>query len=185
MRKGRLWTVAAAAAIAIGFVPKNVIASGFKIIYTFQGGDDGAEPVGPLVNIGGVLYGATSTGGAGCYPNGCGTIFSLTTSGTETILHKFKSLSDGIYPYGLVNAENQGGIIGVLYVPNGNTSSLFSITTKGKFTLLGHITDSFLVWPTERHPLTRVGNTWYGVDSGSQWKDCGSSACGYIFAVQP
>jgi uncharacterized repeat protein (TIGR03803 family) len=184
MKTHCLWTIIVAASVIVaGFAPDGAISKGAKIIYTFQGGDDGAEPVAPLININGVLYGATKYGGTGCPTNGCGTIFSLTTSGTKMILHKFKKLSDGIYPLGLVDAEGASAVIGAAYVPNGDSSSLFSVTTKGEFTLLGKM--AALAWPTDRRPLTRVGNTWYGVDTGSDWENCGNRKCGYIFAVQP
>jgi uncharacterized repeat protein (TIGR03803 family) len=44
-----------------------------QTLYDFTGGDDGGSPQAPLLAIGGVLYGTTSTGGAG----NRGTIFSL------------------------------------------------------------------------------------------------------------
>lgn len=41
----------------------------------------------------GALYGTTYLGGStGCfYHNGCGTVFSITTDGTEKVLHRFGS----------------------------------------------------------------------------------------------
>lgn len=60
------------------------------IVYQFGCGADGAEPVG-VAQINGLLYGATMHGGTKCRKNseGCGIIFSLTTSGAEQILHTF------------------------------------------------------------------------------------------------
>jgi uncharacterized repeat protein (TIGR03803 family) len=45
------------------------------VLHTFTV-SDGAMPHGALINVGGVLYGTTSDGGAG--PDGLGTVFSLT-----------------------------------------------------------------------------------------------------------
>ena len=179
MRKGRLWMTAAATFI-FGLTSQTAIASSFKIIYTFQGGNDGAQPTGPLININGLLYGATTYGGIDCKPNGCGTIFSLTTSGTETILYKFKNEGDGFYPFGLYEADN--AVIGATNIGSG-PANIFSMTTDGKYTVLGKVSNP--VWPVDRRALTRVGDTWYGVDGGSQYSNCQTGACGYVFAVQP
>lgn len=48
------------------------------VLHTFSG-DDGADPVEPLLSAGGgVFYGTTSTGGGmGCFGGGCGTVFKF------------------------------------------------------------------------------------------------------------
>ena len=48
-----------------------------SVVYAFKGGDDARRPSSTLIDINGVLYGTTVTGGAGC-SSGCGTIFSVT-----------------------------------------------------------------------------------------------------------
>lgn len=174
--------IAGTMATSIGLASEDAYASSFKIVYTFKGHKDGAQPVSPLININGVLYGATTWGGSNtCNNAGCGTIFSLTTSGTETILHRFRSLSGGISPFGLAQAGN--AVMGASYIGD-SSANVFSVTTKGKYTLLGNIANP--LWPTNRRALTRVGDTWYGVHHGSQQTACGvNSACGYVFAIQP
>ena len=60
---------------------------------------DGTFPMTRLVPINGKLYGTTSYGGAYCPTRsrgGCGTVFSITTRGTEKVLHSFGNGSDGI-----------------------------------------------------------------------------------------
>jgi len=96
------------------------------ILYSFQGGNDGIEPMGGLVvddvfNV----YGATLGGGgsANC-PNGaCGTVFQLippSSQGgawTENVLYAFQGETDGRYPDGspllsdgwLLGMTSQGG----------------------------------------------------------------------------
>jgi uncharacterized repeat protein (TIGR03803 family) len=53
-----------------------------KMVYSFAGGSDGSYPSGNLVELNGVLYGTTQSGGAGgaCTNTtyGCGTIFAIT-----------------------------------------------------------------------------------------------------------
>lgn len=72
----------------------------FKNIYNFKGGTDGVAPAAGLVLMNGKLFGTTSEGGGSthCPPYGCGTVFSITTSGTETVLHKFGNGYDGQDP---------------------------------------------------------------------------------------
>ena len=58
----------------------------FKLLYTFQGGSDGADPSSDLVfDSSGNLYGTTAWGGTGCEGTGCGTVFELERSGNEWV----------------------------------------------------------------------------------------------------
>jgi uncharacterized repeat protein (TIGR03803 family) len=74
-----------------------------KVLHSFSGGHDGADPVAPLIDVHGTLYGTTLRGGSrSCrlrdFPKGCGTVFSITTEGTEKVLHIFGSGTDGTRP---------------------------------------------------------------------------------------
>jgi len=46
------------------------------VIYSFQAGNDGAQPEAGLISVGGTLYGTTSGGGSGSCD--CGTVFAIT-----------------------------------------------------------------------------------------------------------
>jgi uncharacterized repeat protein (TIGR03803 family) len=71
-----------------------------KLLHSFGGGTDGAYPYsGFLVEAKGTLYGTTQFGGSNCTANGgCGTVFSITPSGEESVLHSFGGSGDGAYP---------------------------------------------------------------------------------------
>jgi uncharacterized repeat protein (TIGR03803 family) len=72
-----------------------------SVLYRFKGGKDGSFPEGSLIDVHGTLYGTTySGGGTGCYEKtGCGTVFAITTSGKERVLHHFRGgKTDGAYP---------------------------------------------------------------------------------------
>jgi uncharacterized repeat protein (TIGR03803 family) len=56
-----------------------------RVIHTFGNFPDGEYPVAGLINVNGVLYGTTQSGGA----HGGGTVFSITTSGTVNVLFNF------------------------------------------------------------------------------------------------
>ena len=52
-----------------------------KVLHVFQGGSDGENPTGTLIEVNGTLYGTTEFGGGnapGCDDLGCGTAFALT-----------------------------------------------------------------------------------------------------------
>ena len=106
------------------------------ILHSFDlNGRDGAYPVAGLVVYQGNLYGTTANGGA----YGDGTVFEVTLSGTETILHSFDNNDiDGINPYaGLV--VHEGNLYGTT-VNGGGTGSaagiVFEMTPSGTETIL-------------------------------------------------
>src|SRR5262249_13221594 len=81
------------------FSPRASAAWKEKVLYSFQGIPDGAQPVGGIVfDAAGNLYGATTVGGgSSCRSvNQCGTVFQLTPPvkhgdpWTETVLYVFK-----------------------------------------------------------------------------------------------
>jgi len=68
-----------------------------RVLHTFTGGSDGANPITALVLSNKTLYGTTVGGGA----SGQGTVFRLNTDGTGfTNLYSFTATSDGANPYG-------------------------------------------------------------------------------------
>ena len=107
------------------------------VLHSFGAQGDGALPHASLINVKGTLYGTTFEGGANCSASGgCGTVFKITTSGAETVLHSFGKKRDGGYAgAGLINVK------GTLYgttIGGGATGygTVFAITTSGKETVL-------------------------------------------------
>ncbi|MGB8908477.1 MAG: choice-of-anchor tandem repeat GloVer-containing protein [Candidatus Cybelea sp.] len=134
--------------------------SGFteRVLHAFQGGSDGELPLASLL-LGkhGVLYGTTSFGGgSGCSgPSGfagCGTVFSLTPSGsgyTEKIVYSFQGGTDGATPRDQLVADSKGVLYGTTEFggktksacdasPSGNTTcgTVFKLTPSGNETIL-------------------------------------------------
>jgi hypothetical protein len=95
-----------------------------KVLHSFAGGTDGANPNGGLVmDSKGVIYGTTLTGGnQGCqdsYGVGCGTVFEVTPPGKrggswrEKILHRFRGgAKDAAHPNGQLVFDGRGNLYG-------------------------------------------------------------------------
>ncbi len=114
-------------------------------LHSFAGGtSDGELPFGGLVrDAHGNLYGTTENGGdTACNgPYGCGTVWMLSPSGKETMLHAFSGTDGGIPAYGSLLLDNAGNLYGVTaYGGPSNDGVIFRITTGGSFTVLHNFT---------------------------------------------
>jgi len=157
---------------------KTPTGSAYRVLYNFGSyATDGRIPEGSLINLKDTLYGTTLSGGSGCYASGgCGTVFAITTSGEETVLHNFSGSTDGALPYaGLVNVS------GVLYGTTGGGASsggtVFSITPSGTENVL----HDFKGTPDGFDPqaaLIGVGGTLYGTTAYG-----GSDGQGTVFSI--
>jgi len=113
------------------------------VLYNFQGSPDGGYPESPLFRDSkGNLYGTTMVGGvSGCDSYGgygCGTVFEVTPSGTETVLHSFGGPpNDGAGPdTGLVR-DAKGNLYGTTTFGGAyNFGTVFKLTKKGAETVL-------------------------------------------------
>lgn len=97
-----------------------------NVLYSFQGGSDGASPVaGVTIGPGGVLYGTTEGGGdqACGIGGGCGTVYTLRplaqavanaeSPWSETVLYRFQGAPDGALPkYGSLVFDSAGNFYG-------------------------------------------------------------------------
>jgi uncharacterized repeat protein (TIGR03803 family) len=110
--------------------------SAYRVLYNFGSyPPDGEIPEAGLIKLNGVLYGTTINGGSGCYSSGgCGTVFAITTSGTETVLHSFSGGADGALPYA---ASRKSMARFTVRPPEARTSgTVYSVTTSGKESVL-------------------------------------------------
>jgi uncharacterized repeat protein (TIGR03803 family) len=92
------------------------------------GGTDGKYPGGSLVDMNGVLFGTTGIGGK----DNEGTVFAVTTAGTERVIYRF---SGGAYG-GSVDPNDLIDVNGVLYGTTGDSGeyiagTVFAVTTAG------------------------------------------------------
>jgi uncharacterized repeat protein (TIGR03803 family) len=171
----------------------KVDASGREtVLYTFQGGADGAIPNASfLMDAKGNLYSTTNFGGdLSCNNNpfyaGCGVVFEVTTAGIERVLHTFKG-KDGANPtLGLVQ-DAKGNFYGTTeYGGAYNLGTVFELTSKGTESLLhsftgladGEFPDSGLV-------IDAKGNLFSNTLEGGDLSCSPPYGCGTLFRAVP
>jgi uncharacterized repeat protein (TIGR03803 family) len=146
------------------------------VFYPFVGPPDGQNPYAGLTNVNGKLYGTTNNGGV----TGAGTVYSLTTSGTESVVQSFYPGSDGANPQAtlvsaagsLYGTTSAGGVY--------NAGTVFSMTTAGVETVL-HSFGGSGDGTAPAAPVLNVGGTngkLYGTTPSG-----GANGCGTVFVV--
>ncbi|HEY1883104.1 MAG TPA: choice-of-anchor tandem repeat GloVer-containing protein [Candidatus Cybelea sp.] len=112
------------------------------VLHSFGEKGDGIEPFDGLTVLNGVLYGTTAYGGTGGKqagpdvqrkPTSEGTIYSISPSGSEQVLHSFTGGPGGRVPYANLTVMN-GALYGVtiwggnLKGPKGGVGTIFEYT---------------------------------------------------------
>jgi uncharacterized repeat protein (TIGR03803 family) len=173
-KTGNLYgTTSFGGASSYGTVFKVTPSGAETVLYSFKGGTDGCSPFTAGVVLGkkGVLYGTTS----GCGANAVGTVFKLTPTGVETVLHSFAvDGKDGFNPYaGLVLDKTTGNLYGTTYYGGASGfGTVFKLTPTGTETVLHSFandgTDGYHPWASL--VLDKTGNlygtTVYGGTGG-------------------
>jgi uncharacterized repeat protein (TIGR03803 family) len=119
-----------------------------SVLYSFTGGADGAAPAGGLVrDPAGNLYGTATLGGSTSElcRFGCGTVFTLSPSGTETVLYRFAGYpGDGANPGGDLIRDAAGNLYGTTlaggYGCNIGCGTAFELSPTGVETVLHRFT---------------------------------------------
>lgn len=127
---------------------------------------DGSNPAADLIDVKGTLYGTTVAGGDSCCS---GTVFSVTTSGKERVLHSFGSSDpyDGYGPAALLDVD------GTLYGTTdfgGRTNgagTVFSVTLRGKEKVLHSFDYNGRGGSNPLAGLIDVNGMLYGTTSGN------------------
>ena len=115
------------------------------MLYAFRGAPDGIAPGDGLINIKGRLYGTTSWGGSKClhgppggFP-GCGTVYSISPRGVESVLYSFGGDEDGAQPNGSLidvdgtcTAPRLWGAVRIALGRGMGCGTIYSISTYGK-----------------------------------------------------
>jgi uncharacterized repeat protein (TIGR03803 family) len=159
--------------------------SAYNVLYRFTRQIDGYYPVAPLIDANGTLYGTAEKGGGRgkCLGSTCGTVYSVSTSGAEKVLHSFGSDPDGAIPEaGLVDVH--GTLYGTTAAGGFGWGTVFSISTSGSEQVLY----KFHAIPDGHYPkaaLIYANGLLYGTTSagGSSGSGCQSDGCGTVFTV--
>jgi uncharacterized repeat protein (TIGR03803 family) len=160
-----------------------------RVLYSFKyGAKDGAGPLAPLIAVAGKLYGTTTDGGSEGYQ---GTVFEVSLSGAERVLHRFiKNVTDGSYPESALLYRN-GELYGTTDTggssacKNAGCGTVFEVnTSSGKERVL-----HFFAGPPDGHNptggLTAINNTFYGTTYGGGAGSCYSGlGCGTVFSLE-
>ncbi len=148
------------------------------VLHSFGNGSDGEFPYAGLIDVNGTLYGTTSFGGTYGGSMGEGTVFSISTGGTEQVLHSFGNGHDGLNPLASLTA-----VSGTLYGTTsfggtyGDSGTVFSITTGGTEQVLhnfGNGSDGGVPYAG----LIDVNGTLYGTTSAG-----GTYGFGTVFSI--
>jgi uncharacterized repeat protein (TIGR03803 family) len=147
-------------------------AAAYQVLHSFGGGMDGNSPYGGLIDVKGTLYGTTFNGGV----HGFGTVFSVSTTGAEHVLHAFDS-TDGSYPYASL-IYVKGTLYGTTFYGGAyGFGTVFSVSATGT----EHVLHSFSSGTDGAYPsasLIDVNGTLYGTTS-----DGGANDSGTVFSV--
>jgi uncharacterized repeat protein (TIGR03803 family) len=172
--------------IGCGTVFRVTAAGEESVIHEFSGyPTDGSEPMGGLVQAkNGTLYGTTAAGGytdPGNCSSGCGTIFSMSTTGTEQILYVCGEPPDPWYydcwaPSGTLILGANGTLTGTSGNGGGGWGNLFSIEALPSVTLTAtHAAITLhkgteLKWSSTNSQSCEATGSWSGTEpiKGSQ-----------------
>jgi uncharacterized repeat protein (TIGR03803 family) len=165
-----------------------------NVLYSFAGvGDpvaDGANPQAGLISdAAGNLYGTTYQGGvtSGCNSGlGCGTVFRVTPSRVETVLHRFTS-DEGANPQAGLISDAAGNLYGTTTVGGATTScnipfgcgTVFQLTPARHLNVLHRFTGSDGTNPSAGLIADATGNL-YGTTSAG-----GTGNAGTVFQLTP
>lgn len=136
-RKPSFGFMAMVVAIVVCAAVTRASAQTFTVLYNFDGllgSNDGTNPNNNLLRAPtGVFYGTTQGGGT----NGGGTVYSVTASGVETVIHRFAGGTDGFEPQSNVTRDPSGNLYGTTTL-GGNYDSgiVYKIAPNGKETVL-------------------------------------------------
>jgi uncharacterized repeat protein (TIGR03803 family) len=186
-------TTSAGGSAGEGSVFQSSLSGKARVVYSFQGGQDGSLPYSGLTEFRGSFYGVTYFGGGdGCLGTGCGTVYAIDSSGKERVVYRFKpNKVDGRFP-----STSLVSINGVLYGAtsegyeprcggNDGCGRIFSIDAAGKERIIYRFKGGADgCWPSA---LVALKGTLYGVTQGggTSYSSCAADSPGTVFAVMP
>jgi uncharacterized repeat protein (TIGR03803 family) len=210
MRRKTFWIAASCILVVAGLLP--VFSSGAspaskaskqpaareKLIYSFQGGADGAGPSPLTLDADGNLYGATRGGGngTGCGGGPCGTVFELERTGEgwkKKTLYSFRGGNDGGWPRAGVIFDNSGNLYGTTSIGGSlDAGTVFRLTPNSKGEWTESVIYAFSSYggpggsPQTDLVVDHQGNLYGATSNGGSGGGCfGDNGCGGVFQLTP
>jgi uncharacterized repeat protein (TIGR03803 family) len=150
-----------------------------RVLHSFGSGTDGIYPTASLLDVNGTLYGTTYWGGTGY---GLGTVFSITTTGAERVMHSFTGPPNDGMDAAASLIEVKGTLYGTTRI--GGThgdGTVFNITTAGTEQVVYSFTDGSGGHTTAG--LIDVKGALYGTTPSGGKYDSPSGGDGTVFRV--
>lgn len=182
----RLATTAFVLALSVSLSAVAFSQASETVLYDFQGGASGQNPLGLIADASGNFYGVTEAGGA----SGYGTIFKLSPviggGWTETVLYSFAGGASGQLPKGNLALDAAGNFYGTAW--GGSTG--YGIVYKLMLTRSGwveQVLHTFTNGADGGSPLSGVtmdtaGNL-YGTASSGGLTSCFEYYCGVVYKL--
>lgn len=170
-----------------GVVYKTRATGALSVLHNFTGGSDGITPQGaPAVDATGNVYGTTVTGGTGPCTfagPGCGVVYKIDPTGTETILHTFVQ-TDGASPVAGPTLDSAGNLYGTTFTGGEfNYGVVYKIDAAGTFSVLYNFTGgSDGSQPSASVVLDSANNIYGTTQNGGSATVC-PFGCGVVFRI--
>ena len=155
----------------------------YQTLHSFGSGSDGAEPVAGLISVNGTLYGTTDFGGA----HDAGTVYAISKTGSETVLHSFRGArdGDGAYPQAGLRYAN-GKLYGTTWLGGDyNRGTVFSIGEFGAETVLHSFEPSSGDGVNPVASLRDVNGTIFGTTLEGGNTGGGRGSGGTVYSIDP
>jgi uncharacterized repeat protein (TIGR03803 family) len=164
-----------------------------RVLYSFAGGSDGADPQAALIAVNGEFYGTTSAGGnRGCAAGhgGCGTVYEVNSAGHERVLHSFKGGTDGSEPEASL-VDTNGRLYGTTASAGGygcktkyerGCGTVFEMPLSGKERVLYRFRGG-TQGAKPSSLLTLLNHSYYGETNAGGNGGCYRQGCGVIFKI--
>jgi uncharacterized repeat protein (TIGR03803 family) len=161
-----------------------------SVLHSFGAKEDGVNPVAALAeDAEGNLYGTTLYGGTGKCTLGCGTVFKLTPSGEETLVHNFTANigSDGNTPRAGVILDAAGNLYGTTQAGgwgscHGGCGTVYEVSSTGVEKVLWNFEGGTTGgWQPEGGLVMDAAGSLYGTTSAGGGGT--GNGCGLVFKL--
>jgi uncharacterized repeat protein (TIGR03803 family) len=155
------------------------------VLYSFNGGGDGAGPRGVIRDVAGNLYGTTSFGGAFSE----GVVFKIDASNQEKVLYSFTGRADGGSPSSALVQDPSGNLYGTTE-GGGNLCGMagcgvvFKLDTNGNESVLHSFSYTDGAFPGLATLIQDPAGNLYGATYGGG-PSCVFFGCGVVFKLDP